>query len=316
MEKLLEWFFILFTISKMSRLSSDISSDTISSSSECKIPIDGVSVVTPKSFPTKGALSYDSPTGSIYFANGSVWLPIAVQGAVTTLAGDASGPVLTNTVTAVNNQTVEAGTVTGQFMVYDSQTQSWVTNSNVVPAAGNILAWSGTEWVPAGGSPTLAGQVLTATGPSTFSWIAFPASLTFTDSFHSVLLGSLTAAIAPTGTFIFNAASVYVGIMRTTIGATTRIDLFVNYDVDMVNVDPLAVGTVTLTCLAGLGTPDPLPVGPISLNNYGTAQFSTTSKVLPVTFNLIGNGTATLIMNNVAAGTNQRGQIYEGFNLP
>lgn len=63
------------------RLAHDSSLDVLESSSVCKIPVETVSVGNPpQPFPIKGALAYDIPSNSIYFADGSAWMPVGDGG--------------------------------------------------------------------------------------------------------------------------------------------------------------------------------------------------------------------------------------------
>lgn len=145
-------------------------------------------------------------------------------------------------------------------------------------------------------------------------------SISQTDSFHSFTRGDITvnaAALALQGLQVNPSGftTLYVNIITTVINGITRRDYFANYNIELVDIDPMVVtGGVApifqMTTLIGTGTPNPLPNDTIaSYANFCTAQFGTTGKVMPGIFNVNGDGTATLTMYNMEAGNNQRGQV-------
>jgi hypothetical protein len=99
------------------RLGSGIKADTLNARVENKLPIISISVSTP----IKGAIVYNQATDSIYYSDGTLWLPIAGGGGGGILAGDVTGPLLTNTVSFLQTvPLVTAGLLTpGYSLIYD-----------------------------------------------------------------------------------------------------------------------------------------------------------------------------------------------------
>lgn len=136
------------------------------------------------------------------------------------------------------------------------------------------------------------------------------ALISVTDSFHSLAATSLVVTSNTTGGVV-SAASVYVQIIKTTIGAQTLVNLFFNWNLDVTGG---ANGDVLLTTVAGAGTPDPIPLVALPSINLGSGQHSTTATVMPVVGTLQTNETFTLqLYNVVGGGTNQRGQVSRSF---
>ncbi len=88
--------------------------------------------------PLKGALAFNTPDDHLYFADGTTWHKI-LDDDDAFLAGDATGPLLANTVVGIRG----------------------VTISVVAPANGQVLALVGGVWTPTApsGLVTLAGDV-------------------------------------------------------------------------------------------------------------------------------------------------------------
>ncbi len=301
----------------MSRISKDVSVSSSSAASSCKIPIGAVSLGA-VAYPIKGTLKYDTITNLVYYANGTVWQPVASTGAIITLGGDAFGPSDANTVIAIQNQPVSAGSVNGQVLVYNSGTNSWVVNSATLPVAGNILAWNGTSWVPVGGTAT-AGQILTATGPSTFAWGAPPASITSTTTSLSIAGGTIIAPAAgpnnPAG-FTFGAVTMDVTTTATIIGGVTKADFLIRFSV-VITGQSTAPGTAGEVYFQT--TPNALPNdGYATAANFSTGQSSAAGKVMPTISSIDGTGGAALRIYNMTAdgGVAQTGQVYRGQIMP
>lgn len=83
------------------------------------------------------------------------------------LGGDASGPPAANVVVALRGVALDAtAPATGDVLIaVDATNAAWAPPAFAVvgtPAAGNVLYFDGTDWVPVGGTPT-EGAVLTMT---------------------------------------------------------------------------------------------------------------------------------------------------------
>lgn len=146
--------------------------------------------------PIEGSLAYNTPDDNIYYADGVLWHKLLND--QTVLAGDVTGPYNANTVVKIQNQSVPAGTVSGQILEFLSP-NSWVLNSNLSPANGNLLMWSGTRWVPVGGTPS-AGQVPIATSATSFTWGTLPPPAANANAFGAfAMFYGLTAGTGNTG---------------------------------------------------------------------------------------------------------------------
>ncbi len=181
-----------------SRISNDGQFDTLMLSTSDRIPIVNVTALGAVP-PIRGQIAFDSLTSNVYYANGTIW---QIMGTGTVLAGDVTGPSNANTVVAIRNQPVTAGSVTGQLLEFTAGAPgTWAPNSATPPANGNLLMWSGTAWVPVGGTPS-AGQIPLATSPTVFAWGNAPSRTQLISPISTPTWGAVGATIAADSRFV------------------------------------------------------------------------------------------------------------------
>ncbi len=216
-----------------SRISADAQFDTLMLSTSDRIPV--INVTAAGAAPAiRGQIAFDSLTSNVYFANGTIW---QIMGTGTILAGDVTGPSNANTVVAIRGTPVSA----------------------VVPTTGNLLMYSGTQWVPVGGTP-VAGQIPIATSPSVFAWGNTPSvtqrSVTFTD-----------ADVTTTWVNVSGSVTYRVTRLLTTTGTKmTALTLIVDAASGGAATITVPVGNASAMLLADL------PTGPAAVPFYGAVD--------------------------------------------
>lgn len=136
-----------------------------------------------------------------------------------------------------------------------------------------------------------------------------PPSITETQSFFekNAPYNSVTV-LSNTQGGIVNHASIYCNLIKTTIGGVAKWDMFVNYDFNIVGGTAGDIQFVT----SAAGTPDAVPLGLFQLM-FGVSQYSTTGQLSPTIVQINPDGTLNLKVYNIAAGTNQRGNVSRSF---
>jgi hypothetical protein len=124
------------------------------------------------------------------------------------------------------------------------------------------------------------------------------------NSFFSLANGTLTVDANSTGRNV-TVATIYVNTIELTVGATTVVYIFSNFDFTLDGVAG-AVGDLQLNTVVGTGITDTIDTVPSI--NFGFGQHSTSNTIFPTIFSLAPDS-ATWQMYGVTSGSNQRGQI-------
>lgn len=225
-------------------------------------------VVAPEA-PLKGALAFNTPDDDLYYADGTSWKRILDEDDAF-LAGDATGPLLSNTVARIRGVTISA----------------------VAPVNGQVLALVGGVWTPTApsGLITLTGDV---TGLATANTVVRLQGRPMSAAAPAVsnLLTWNGAAWAPAP-----AAGVVLGGDVTGPAGTNTVVKIQGVSVSAVAPTPGQV----LTDVAGVWTPAPIPPpapGTSPAHSFRALKFYPDMLAVPGIFTFSGGGATVIFVD-------------------